>query len=33
MSSMTNVSFFDIDYKTILELIIKEESIKNLTTH
>lgn len=30
---MTNVSFFDIDYKTLLDLIIKDKTIKNLNTH
>lgn len=33
ISSMTNVSFFDIDYKTILDLIIKENKVQNLTSH
>lgn len=33
MTSVTNVSFFDIEYKTVLKLIIKDENIKDLTTH
>lgn len=33
MTSVTNVSFFDINYKTILKMIIKNENISELSTH